>query len=625
MSGAGQAGFEESLAELKRWRGQAAGALAGLRRWALIARLIDEAAAARLAHLERRLASERLTIAFVAESARGKSELINALFFADTGARLLPAIAGRSILCPTEMLWDPARPPSLRLLPAHTQDTGRALREFFDEPEAWQEIGLDPSQPESLAPACEALLETLEGGAPRWRYAVINLPHPLLAGGLVVLDTAGRDALSAEPELSIHRVPDAAAIVFMLSADTGVAPDDRALWEGHIEPVAGIEETCFVALNKIDGLRGDARAESEVLSEIESRIRAAAHALKVAPTRVFAVSARQALTARLEGDRDAFLRSRLSLLEQALAHSIVEHRRLAHATAVRAEIRPLLAETRALVSSRLEFANEQLEEIAALQGKNQKLVEALARKAVVERGRIDQARATLAGYRSAHHRHADELDRLLNPGAARAAGTRVREAVASSGFSKAIGEALDAYFQESRDKIRRAVAIIDEEKTLMGTVSRKFTNEYKIAPVEATEFATGRFLVEIDRIEEQCDREFKGSSSLFTRGRKAMGTLFFDTVALKLIRVFDIADREARAWMMGFLRPLEAQIAAYQEQSNARIEGMGRIQTAEMDLLQRVEELRRVAAELDAQGEQWQQHQSRLMALIGPRRDRWTA
>ena len=203
MNGAG-AGFEESLGELKRWRDDAAAALAALRRWALIARLIDEQTAARLAYLERRLAAERLTIAFVAENARGKAELINALFFADTGARLLPASPARPILCPTEILWDPARPPSIRLLPIETRETPRALREYFDEIEAWQEVALDPARPETLAPACEVLLEAIDADTPRWRYAVINLPHPLLANGLVVLDTAGRGSLSAEPELSFR-------------------------------------------------------------------------------------------------------------------------------------------------------------------------------------------------------------------------------------------------------------------------------------------------------------------------------------------------------------------------------------------------------------------------------------
>ena len=108
-----------------------AASLASFRRWATVGRLIDEQTAARLAHLERRLQSERLTIAFVAEYSRGKSELINALFFADLGTRLLPSGVGRTTLCPTEIAWDPARPPSIRLLPIQTRESPRALREFI--------------------------------------------------------------------------------------------------------------------------------------------------------------------------------------------------------------------------------------------------------------------------------------------------------------------------------------------------------------------------------------------------------------------------------------------------------------------------------------------------------------
>ena len=47
--------------------------------------------AAHLASLRERLAAEKLVVAFVAEFSRGKSELINAIFFADTGRRMLPA------------------------------------------------------------------------------------------------------------------------------------------------------------------------------------------------------------------------------------------------------------------------------------------------------------------------------------------------------------------------------------------------------------------------------------------------------------------------------------------------------------------------------------------------------
>src|SRR5204862_1239801 len=139
--------------------------------------------------------------------------------------------------------------------------------------------------------------------------------------------------------------------------------------------------------------------------------------------------------------------------------------------------------------------------------------------------------------------------------------------------------------RESRERIMRAIDVIQEARKVMATVSQKMTVEYKIAIVESAPFSTERFLIELDRLEEQCEREFKGGSNLFLKSRKSLGTIFFDTVALKVVYVFEIASRETRAWMGGFIRPLESQINAYQEQSNARIEGMGRIQNAEVDLL----------------------------------------
>jgi Dynamin family len=626
--------LESGLAELKHWRDATSASLAAFRRWATVSRLIDEQTAARLAHLERRLVTERLTIAFVAEYSRGKSELINALFFADLGTRLLPSGVGRTTLCPTEILWDPARPPSIRLLPIKTRESPKALREYIAEIDTWAEVTLDPSKPETLAKACEVLSESItvsqsdaldlglyaEIGElveiPRWRYAIVNFPHPMLSSGLTILDTPGHNTMGSEPDITVHRVPDAAAIVFMLGADTGVTRTDRELWGDHIEPIHGLEQSCYVVLNKIDGLRDGFKPETQILAEIDKQVKSTAEALHVAPTRVFALSAKQGLVAKIQGDRDGLIKSRLYRLEQALARGMVHQRRIDHAAAARAETRSAFAESRALIDSRLGFARQQLEELLSLQGKNQKLVEMLAKKAASERGRLEQARAVMMGLRTVHNRHMDQVTKLLDPNAARAAGVKARKAVLGSVFSSGIGEALDAFFSESRQSIREAIEVIREAKAMMSTVSRKFTDEYQVARIEVAEFGTERFLVELDRLEEMCARDFKGAGSLLTRRRSTLSALFFDSVALKVIHVFEIADREVRTWMNGFIRPLDAQLTEFQEQTNARIEGMGRIQNAETDLVTRVEELRALASEVESQRGQWDAYHERVMALL---------
>jgi hypothetical protein len=632
--------FGAALEELRDWRDGIASSLAGFRRWATVARAMDEQTAARLAYLERRLAGERLTIAFVGEYSRGKTELINALFFSDLGARLLPSGLGRTTLCPTEILWDPARPASLRLLPIETRASPQALREFVAQPEAWHEVPLDPSNPAAVAHALEAISETRvasdteaanlglpveegegAGVVPRWRYAIVNFPHPMLESGLVILDTPGHNTMGVEPEVSVHRVPDAAAIVFMLGADTGVTRSDRELWSELIEPVQGLEQGCFVVLNKIDGLRDGFKSETHVLADIDKQVRSTAEALHVMPTRVFALSARQGLVARIQADRDALIRSRIYRLEQALAQQMVHQRRSDHAATVRAETRAAFAESRALIESRLAFGRDQLHELLAIQGRNQRLVESLARKASSERTRLEHARAVLVGARTVHNRQADQLAALLDPNAARESAIAARREVLDARFSSGIGEALDRFFRENRTRIREAVVLIDEARVMMATVARKFSEEYAIGDVEVAEFGTDRFFVELDRLEARCALDFKGTASLLTRRRSTLGALFFDTIALKAVHVFEIADREVRTWMSGFIRPLDARLTQFQELANGRIEGMGRIQNAETDLVTRLDELRALVREVQGQLGQWREHQERLDRLVEASRE----
>jgi len=622
------------LAALKAWREEVAAALAQLRRWALVNELTDEHAAARLAHLERRLVTDHLAIAFVAEVARGKSALINALFFADLGGRLLPTGAGRQTLCATEIRYDPTLPPAIRLLPIGTREGTRALRELILDPQPWTHIALDPAQPEALAAAFDALAQTrtvsaaqahdlglpAEEGAevevPCWRYAIVNFPHPLLALGLTILDTPGLRSLLTEPELTLHRLPEADADVFMLAADAGPTAADLALWRGHVATLEDQATTRHVVLNKIDIVRDGARSGSAVLVEVDRRMRECARALEVDRARVFPLSAQQGLAARIAGDGAALAASGLPALERALVQGLMDARRADHAAAVGAESRSLLAETRTLLRSRRSFVEERVAELDALHGKNQKLVESLGRKFADERTRLDDTRGTLAGFRTVHGRHADALAAQLDPEGAREAGVRARAAVLASPFSAGINEAVDGYFGAIRGRLTRAIATIGEARAAMAAVNRSFAGPLGLAPVEVAAFPTDRFLLEIDRLEEHCRRDFHSASSLLTRGRQALAALFFDTVALKVVYVFEIADRDARAWMNAFLRPLESQVAGLEDRARTRIVGVTKIRDAETDLAQHREDLQRYLREYAQREREWAAHAQRLARLL---------
>src|SRR5215208_5639297 len=152
--------FATSLDALGGWR-----AALGERAEAL-ARFLDEhelahgEAAEQIAALRERLGNEKLVVAFVAEFSRGKSELINAIFFADTGRRILPATPGRTTMCPVELGWTVGEPAALSLLPIETRLDGLPLGDLRSQQRAWRRLPLDVDDPEKLAQALVEVTRT---------------------------------------------------------------------------------------------------------------------------------------------------------------------------------------------------------------------------------------------------------------------------------------------------------------------------------------------------------------------------------------------------------------------------------------------------------------------------------
>src|SRR4030095_16820970 len=135
------------------WRRRLSAGVSALHAWLRRHELSDAQVDLRLQQLLERLHQDKLIVAFVAEFSRGKSELINAIFFADFGQRLLPSSAGRTTMCPTELLYDASRPPSIRLLPIETPRKDATVAEFKNYADEWVTFPLDLSSAEKMGDA----------------------------------------------------------------------------------------------------------------------------------------------------------------------------------------------------------------------------------------------------------------------------------------------------------------------------------------------------------------------------------------------------------------------------------------------------------------------------------------
>jgi GTPase SAR1 family protein len=422
--------FNEQFDELGAWRREFALRLKLLSQWMAEQDLLDAGAQERLLRLETRVRSDKIMVAFVAEFSRGKSEMINAIFFAGYGRRIMPASAGRTTMCPTEMGYDPEVPPCLRLLPIETRLQPQALMEWRMAPDKWTKIDLDVSNPEQLAHSFEKVAETrkvTQGEAkalgfwnsqnpqdnpmvdaqglvdvPMWRHALINIAHPLLKQGLVILDTPGLNAIGAEPELTVSLIPQAHAVVFILGADTGVTKSDLAIWQEHLVTDADDTDRRLVVLNKIDTLWDGLSTHEQNHSQIERQKVNTAEILSIPVDQVIAVSAQKGLLAKVTHDADLLQQSCLLKLEHALGHGMIGKRQRILGQAMASSIKELRAEAVRSINIRKCDLTEQTIELKGLQGKNSGVIKNMRARIVQEQAEFDLGGVKTHAVRSVH-------------------------------------------------------------------------------------------------------------------------------------------------------------------------------------------------------------------------------
>ena len=113
----------------------------------------SDAGHVRIYDLVESLRNDRVMLAFLAEFSRGKTELINAMFFSGYGQRLLPSDIGRTTMCPTEIFYDGSEEPYVRLLPIETRQNDESISALKHKPVDWVQIKLNVDSQEDMAAA----------------------------------------------------------------------------------------------------------------------------------------------------------------------------------------------------------------------------------------------------------------------------------------------------------------------------------------------------------------------------------------------------------------------------------------------------------------------------------------
>jgi hypothetical protein len=612
------------------WRRRLSAGISGLHEWLTLQDLADAQADLNIQHLLERLHQDKLVVAFVAEFSRGKSELINAIFFADFGQRLLPSSAGRTTMCPTELLYDPTRPPSIRLLPIETRVRDGSVAEFKNYADEWVTLALDLSSPDKMSHVLSqvsqtkripialarkyglyddadmlAPMSTLDEGAvdiPAWRHAVINFPHPLLQQGLVILDTPGLNAIGTEPELTLNLLPNAHAILFILAADAGVTRTDIEVWRNHlvgVEPAT--KEGRLVVLNKIDGLWDELRSAADIEAEIARQVKSSAALLAIPPAQVFAVSAQKALLAKVNGDDALLAKSRLPQLEQALSQELIPAKRDIVGTATRTEIRTLAATVRAILDARSAGIQEQLAELRGLRGKNQDVVEHMMDRIKQEKDLFERGMQRYTALRTVFTQQTTALYDSIGLQTLRETAGETRKRIEASPFTKGVRMAMSEFFAAIRSNIDGSAQKTLEIHDMMEAMYLRFAKEHGLEPFAPPPFSMLKYQKEIDRLERAYNVHFNTLWNMVSKAKFTLMKRFFETIAIRVKHVYDIANRDLESWLKAVMAPLETQVREHHLQLRRRLESVKRIHRASDELEERIAELEHAEAGVRAQ------------------------
>jgi hypothetical protein len=597
------ADFADSLARYRAWCDDVAAAIGEYQTWAEEQGEADGEQDLRVYELAESLGAERLQLALVGEFSRGKTELLNAIFFSSFKQRLLPSAAGRTTMCPTELRFEESQPPSVRLLPIETRKTATTITEYKATPVHWTTIHI--IRPNSVEEVRQAFLEVnrtkkvsaweaqelglytpADGKRPSadtvvevpvWRHAIINFPHPLLRRGLVVLDTPGLNALGAEPELTLRMLPDAHAVVFVLAADAGVTRSDLEVWNNHVIGARGVNAAGrFVVLNKIDVLWDELQDPKRIDDTLAQQLRETARILNVKPDNVFPVSAQKAMTARAKSDRALVERSGIAALEQRVARDVIPAKHEIIRSKVVYEVSGRLRDSCTLLGARTEAVDKQLAQLKQLGGRNLDVIHKMIARMRDEKGRYDNE---LKGFETTRMALSAQAKALLAPLSLTSLDALIQETrtdMNDSWTTIGLKQGMNTFFAGTRKRMEELNQRAEALKREVDAIYERLHAQYGFTRLQPAQLSLLPYVMEFNRLREKAEA-FRDSPMTVMTEQHFVIKRFFITLVAEARHIFDECNKSARAWFQALVSPLYQQLRDHRAAIEGQLENLRKI------------------------------------------------
>ena len=610
-----------------QWRQEIYRELTRYRGWLHDHNLESEELSHKLDQAMQTLKDDRITIAFVGEFSRGKTELINALFFAHYGTRILPSGAGRTTMCPTELFFDhKAQDSYIRLLPIETRMVGSSLASFRKIPDKWIFVPLNHKDPKMMkkafaevanskavspneAAAMGFQVDLLEAAPekpdkvliPAWRHAMISFDHPLLRQGLTIIDTPGLNALGCEPELTFSLLPEAQSILLLLSASTGVSATDLDIWNRHIRDLSLRESTgVYAVLNKIDSVWDELESKEfneKVLTNIRGQC---ARQLSIAPDEILTVSAKEGLLAQVEGNMQRLERSQLPALEELLSNDMMRRKEHLIQKAVIKDIHAMLHGSKKTLLRRRESALEELRLMKSDESDRKAKLDDLLQTAKNEQAFYHKKLILLKSSRKMIER---EGGMMLEPvGQARLDGylKEAGKALTSSWTIVGMNNAIDNFFDNLKADMTALARKQEQIQIMVADIYARYESEQGLAPLDYPRFSPKEYLTRLDDLRAKSGSFRRNLRKLLTE-QKATSKRFLATIVSEGSAIYRLYEKAGRDWLNNVLMPLFQNAQEQKQLLDDHVSKLRTLASADANAGDRIEQMEAMLGDIEAQ------------------------
>ncbi len=610
--------LENQIANYQKWRDELRATIEAYQAWLESHGHADIRRSLRIYDLVESLRNDRIMLAFLAEFSRGKTELINAIFFSGYGRRLLPSDVGRTTMCPTEIFYDSSEEPYIRLLPIETRQRDDSISSLKHKPVEWVQIKLNVDSREEMAAAMSKLADVktvsvqdasalglLEESEfvtttvikrnqgkveiPCWRHAMINFPHPLLKSGLVVLDTPGVNALGTEPELTLSMIPSAHAVLFLLALDTGVTKSDLKVWQEYVRDYVSRR---VAVLNKVDLAWDELKSQGDIEASIGRQLEETAQTLEIPRDHVIALSAQKALLARIREDAEMLRKSGIEKLERLIAGEIIPAKQQILRAAVSREVGGMVESSLESLISQQRSGVAELKEMSKITGKNRDLAQKLLAKFEQDKahyGRhVESFKASLATV----GKQGNVLLGTMNDERLAQILARSTQSMEGSWTTAGLMGSMQDLFEIFSRQAEKILAFSAETRGFVENVYAQFHKQYGFKKISPPLLNLERHILRMHTLQQRTEEFCRSPVNVLGREKRFVIRRFHRELVDQGLKLFRDVRADLEGWLNGALTPLSMQLKQHQRLLEHRVESLRKIAGDVNALQERVRHLK---------------------------------